>query len=88
VNDERMSEWRSQVRALQKQRDDIKKQAAAEKQQLDAELATRINAVGGHLDQLPAAVDTPQAQTPATYSDAPQVQPTSADQPSGPITKP
>jgi hypothetical protein len=100
VNAERMSEWRAQVRALDKQRDQVKQAGEAEKQQQIQELATRIAAAGGHVDAIPAPADTPapapapseappiqataQPQTPNTYSDAPSAPPP-ADAPSGPI---
>ncbi|MEJ0000494.1 MAG: glycine zipper family protein, partial [Verrucomicrobiota bacterium] len=90
VNAERLSDWRAQVRALGRQRDQIRQDGENERQQALQDLVTQLASVNGHLDELPAPSNTPQA--PPAYSDAPRIQAPpanpqqpSADQPSGPI---
>ena len=88
-NEERLDNWHDQLRDLKKQRSDIQQQALAERDHDLDDLATRIQSNNGKPDGFVAA-----QPAPATYSDAPQVQPVpaaqpmaqpTADQPSGPI---
>jgi hypothetical protein len=82
VNSERMGDWRAQVKVLNNQRDQIKQDGDNEKQQMIADLVSRIQAANGQIDGLPAPA--------APVSDAPALQAVyaapGADQPSGPIT--
>ena len=84
-NAERMSDWRAQVKALDKQRNQIKQDGVTEKQRELQGMASRIAAAKGHLDgtAAPAPVsDALQGQSLQGPSNFPQ--PT-ADQPTGPI---
>lgn len=86
-NEERMDDWRSQVKALNKQRDQIKKDVQAERQQQLDELATTIANNKGSLGavQEPVAVsDAPQLQ-PVVNGNQPNANQPSSNQPSGPI---
>lgn len=81
-NDAKMADWRTQVKALDQQRAQIKKDAAAQKEKDLTDLANRITAANGRVDT---------SGTPAPMDNAPAVAPStipSADQPSGPIRQP
>jgi hypothetical protein len=84
-NAERMATWRGQVRDLDRQRDQIKQDAAAEKDRKLTDLANRISTNGGRLDSTPPPQTTTISEVPT--APVPASQPTSAE-PSGPIKEP
>jgi hypothetical protein len=82
-NSERMGDWRSQVRALDQQRDQVKQEGETQKQQALQDLANQIAAANGRLDAIPAPADTPPQESPP-ISEASAGAATSS-QPSGPL---
>lgn len=69
-NDERMDNWHQQIKSLNAQRAQAKKDAAAEREKYLEDLGNRIATANGHLENIGAANSAPQP---------------GANQPSGPI---
>lgn len=102
-NSERMSAWHAQVKALDQERNQIKQNGVAERDQALTDLANRIAADQGRVDNSAAPVVTPIAPPPVpataapvanSNQQAPPAPPTTAppmptaDQPTGPIRQP
>jgi hypothetical protein len=91
-NEERLDDWREQIRDLKKQRAQIQQDAVAEKDKELTDLANRIAANGGKPDgtvSTQSGTITPPENSQPPVSDAPPVQPVTsqptAEQPTGPI---
>lgn len=81
-NDERLSDWRAQVKALDQQRAQVNRDASVEREKLLTDLGNRLASAQGRIDAV--AATGPETQSiPADK--APSATHPGPDQPSGPI---